>query len=265
MKHFESLTAAIKGKAPIVALPIEGHAPICVHRARLAKWSKGVSITNIAVTGGDPYFTEELVKPKFDAYAHPVQLAEWYGRRAEGPEHRIEHLHHTPRRLEISGTAGRVKTKCSIVPVDRRIAVKLLSDWSQKERAKLEKKTLLGALGTKEKRALKLAKHETEGEGMISATIAYSNGKRLSVMGHAVMIPQLPELTFIVHRGITAEGEYVDDRWTVSEIVSGQAAGFGANAEEAIVNARQNSAGASPARLQAIRELVASMSEAIAA
>jgi hypothetical protein len=251
MKHLISLSAAIKAKAPIVALPIEGHAPVCVARARLAKWSKGVTITSVKVTGGEAYITIEFERPK--------------GYQVEGPINRVEVHHLTPRRLEIEGTAGRVKTRCSFIPIDRRTAVKTLAAWSEKERARLTKKTLLGALGTKERRALKLAKHETEGEGMISATIAYPNGKRADVMGLPVTIPQLAELTFVVHRALSAEGDYVDDQWTVSEIVSGQAGGFGATAEDAIVDARQRCAKTSAEKLQSIRDLVASMSEAIAA
>jgi hypothetical protein len=265
MQYIHSLAAAIKGKAPIVALPVEGHAPICVARARLAKWSKGVTITSVKVTGGETYFTEEFIKPKFDWYTGPIQRPDWFGKTPEGPLNRIQHAHLTPRCLEITGTAGRVKTRCSFIPIDRRTAVKTLAAWSEKERARLEKKVLLGALGTKEKRALKLAKHESEGEGMISASIAYPNGKRAQVMGHAVSIPQLAELTFVVHRAVNSEGDYVDDRWTVSECVTGLAAGFGPTAEDAIVQARQNSAKASPDKLQGIRNLVASSLTAVAA
>ena len=48
-QHINAIEAAIKAKAPIVAIPIEGHAPICINRLRLARWAKGVKITHTEV------------------------------------------------------------------------------------------------------------------------------------------------------------------------------------------------------------------------
>jgi hypothetical protein len=36
MDHINSIRAALRAKAPVVAVPVEGHAPICV-RAKLLK------------------------------------------------------------------------------------------------------------------------------------------------------------------------------------------------------------------------------------
>jgi hypothetical protein len=43
------LQSALRGKAPIVAIPIEGHAPFCINRVLLAKWAKGVEIIGVEV------------------------------------------------------------------------------------------------------------------------------------------------------------------------------------------------------------------------
>lgn len=247
-----AVTAALKAKAPIVAIPIENHAPVCVERKRLAAWAKGVTLTHAEVTGGELYTTTEYERPK--------------GYHAEGPVNQIQVQHRTPRRLVLKGTAGSVKTRCEMIPIDRRTAVNTLANWSEKERLKLEKKTLLGALATaKAKRALKLATYASDGEGMITAQAVYEDGKRRTVQGVPVTIPQLPELTFLVHRKLGTNGETLDNAWAVSETTTGQAAGFGKTAEEAILNARKNSAKASPERLQSIRNLVTAASAAVAA
>lgn len=244
MNHYAAVSAAMKAKAPIVAIPVENHAPVCIERARLAKWSKGVNLTKVAITGGDIYTTTEYERPK------------GYGSNLEGPINRIEVEHRTPRRLVLEGTAGRVKTRAVFVPIDRRIAVKTLAVWSEKERAKREKNILLGALANpKAKRALKLAQYETESEDRISARIVYESGKRAVVTGLPVPIPQLAELTFIVHRALDAKGEPLEDAWSVSETLTGHAAGKGKTAEEAILHARKNSINASPETLTRIRAM----------
>lgn len=51
MPYINAVEAAIKAKAPIVAIPVEGHAPVCVNRKRLAVWAKGVRITRTAIVG----------------------------------------------------------------------------------------------------------------------------------------------------------------------------------------------------------------------
>jgi hypothetical protein len=251
MNHLESFRAAVKGKAPIVAIPVEGHAPVCVNRALIAKWSKGVIITRIEVVT-NVYTTEEYKRP---AYGH------------EGPMERVI-VTHRPRHLTIEGRAGNVKTRCKLIPIDRRTAVKTLSEWSAKERTRLLKKTMLGALSPVEKRALKRAKHETEGEGMLSIAVPYKTPAgivRRPTFGIPITIPQLPEAVFIVHRQVNADGTLADDAWAVSERVTGHAAGFGTTAEEAIIAARTNSAKASPERITMVRAQIAAESLAVAA
>jgi hypothetical protein len=49
MDHINSIRAALRAKAPVVAVPVEGHAPICV-RAKLLKGAlKGVTILSVKV------------------------------------------------------------------------------------------------------------------------------------------------------------------------------------------------------------------------
>lgn len=51
--HLSAIQAAIKAKAPIVAIPIEGHAPLCINQKRLKAALKGVEITGIEIIAGD--------------------------------------------------------------------------------------------------------------------------------------------------------------------------------------------------------------------
>jgi len=113
MTYINAIEAAIKAKAPIVAIPIEGHAPICLNRLRLTRWAKGVKITHTEV--------EE-------------------------------------RRLLVKGSAGRVRCNAAFVSMDRRMAVKELAKWSDRERKKRQKKLALGALSPEMRRVAKLEK-----------------------------------------------------------------------------------------------------------
>jgi len=245
MNYLPALTAAIKGKAPIAAIPVEGHAPVCVNRKRLAAWSKGVTITRVAVDCPPPMV--DFIAPR--SKLTPAMVV-------EGPLEKVV----TPsphRRLIIEGTAGRVRTRCTMFAVDRRTAVKELSAWSEKERAKLEKQRLLGALSTTQRKAMRRAKHETKGEGMIMVEIKMSAGGKKPVYGLPVTVPALADLTFVVHRSVSRDGELREDDWTVSERFTGLAAGSAATAELALVEAARNSAKAKPERLAAIRAQVA--------
>lgn len=47
MTNLLAIASAVKGKAPIVAIPVEGAAPICIRRKVLAGWSKGVTIQSM--------------------------------------------------------------------------------------------------------------------------------------------------------------------------------------------------------------------------
>ena len=170
----------------------------------------------------------------------------------EGPHNRSE----AARTLVIEGTAGRVRTRCRIFAIDRRTAQKTLSAWSQKERARLLKKTLLGALDKDARRALKLAAHgDTDGAGSVTVTARYIGGARV-VAGVPVSLPEMPLDAFVVHASLDKHGALMPDSWSVTEAYTGHTAGSGSSAEAAIVTARENMRKASPAAMAKVREQI---------
>jgi hypothetical protein len=243
MQYLTAITAAIKGKAPIVAVPVEGRAPVCVKRKLLADWSKKVTITRIEVQQAAPYV--ELRAPRY--YSGPGTPV--------GPHERIETP--APRRLVIEGTSGRVKCRCSLIPIDRRTAVKELSAWSEKERAKLEKKRLLGALSTDERKRLKRAKFEGRTPDMVEVYARYLDVRRPH-HGYPVKLAPFPEVDFVVHRNYPDSKSVVlmEDKWSVTEPATGFSAGYGVSAEDAIVDARRKVAKVTPERIAAIRQQI---------
>lgn len=137
------LHTAVKGKAPVVALPCEGKAPLCINRKRLATWLKGVTVTSVEVV-------------TYEA------------------GHRL---------LKITGRAGNVRTSCSMIPIQRNAAIVELSKWAEKERAKMMKVIAQGATGTAaikvamkaeriKAKAAKLAEIETGGSPELVAAKA---------------------------------------------------------------------------------------------
>jgi hypothetical protein len=250
MQHLSSIASAIKAKSPIVALPIEGHAPVCVDRKRLAGWSKGVAIHSAKV---ETFYQFEA--PKLD-----YSLRRIYGSMLpEGPHNRLE----GHRMLTLKGIANkRIKTTCRMVVIDRRTAVRTLSEWSAKERAKLLKKTFLGALAKEQKRSLKMLGHgDAEGSGTITfnARRREKDGKEsiLPTSGVAVSLPAFPETDFVIHPAIAGEG------WTVSERYTGFSVGSGDTAEKALVTAQENIAQASPAsRAKVLAQVLAAKAAA---
>ena len=50
MEHLNSIRAALRGAAPVVAIPVPGHAPVCI-KAKLLKGAlKGVTIDSVEIT-----------------------------------------------------------------------------------------------------------------------------------------------------------------------------------------------------------------------
>jgi hypothetical protein len=206
------IASAIKAKAPIVAIPVEGHAPIYVYRKRLAAWSKGVTVITAHVQG---------------------------------------------RFLLIEGRAGNVKTRASFNSIGRRKAIKELSVWSERNRLRLQKKILLGALSPDQKKALKRLKHEDAGEDMIPVMVAGlkdSEPKR-EMLGFPVAIPELPLLSFAVVRFGTDEACNIS--FSVTELISGKCAGSGPTAEAAILEVRQRVGELSPEQIAKLQETAA--------
>lgn len=132
------LQSAAKGKAPVVAIPIEGKAPICLNRKRLAAWIKGVEVHSV-----------EVVTPHVETvtFRHPGEdTGDMYA--YEGPIQRIvttsPGMH---RRLKIVGRAGNVKTTCTLFAIARHAALVDIRNWADKERAKNLKVIAQGAIG----------------------------------------------------------------------------------------------------------------------
>jgi hypothetical protein len=257
MQCVNSIKAATKGKAPIVAIPVEGHAPACVKRSRLAAWCKGVTIISAEVVQLPATSTFREVKPKGITYWHnPVTRRTEYGD-LEGPNERVEDVTPGARYLEIIGRDGTVKTRAKFALIDRRTAVKELAKWTERERAKHEKKVLLGVLSKDEQRALKLAKAGDLGEDMVPVTVKYNGGKESKIAyGAPVTIARLPECSFVVHPLVDADGAACG--WSLTECSTGLAAGRGTTAQDAIAEARKRVAGLSDAGLATLRQTIES-------
>lgn len=239
-----NLISLLVGKAPIAAVPIEGRAPLCVDAKRLRAWAKGVSIDTVTVetTGGDWY--PVLQPPSF-----------YVG--VEGPHNMIAERSVEHRSLRITGRAGRVRTSCWIPAIDRRTAVKVLSNWSEKERERRQKQILRGALDAKMRRELKRAQfEETPNTETVLTHYALPGEKGKQVIevrrGIPVSIPEAAGMELVLVRRADSEGEQVS--WSVTERRTGRQAGSGKNAEEALIDARANFRKAKPER---IAELIA--------
>ena len=116
MVYANAVKAAMKGKAPIVAIPVQGGAPVCVNRRRLAAWGKGIEIQRV----------------KIEEFAPNHRLL-----KVEGPVSKVNG--------QLIGR-GYIRCRASFVVIDRRTAMKELGEWADKERVKVGKKRLLGVL-----------------------------------------------------------------------------------------------------------------------
>jgi hypothetical protein len=126
MEHLNAVRAALRGSAPVVAIPVPGHAPVCI-RAKLLKGAlKGVTIDTVEVV------TREY---------------EYSGTRV----------------LKITGHHGSVHTSSTFFPMARGLALQLIGEWSYRERQKRKVIALKGVLSAAEQRALKLKQAEQAG------------------------------------------------------------------------------------------------------
>jgi hypothetical protein len=111
------MKSLVNTKAPVVAVPVEGKAPVCVDGKRLRTWSKGVTIerVEVIVTGGEWYPTE---KPLDYGVCGPRELI---------AERTVE-----TRRLRLVGHVGRIKTSCMMNAINRHEALITLRNWSER-------------------------------------------------------------------------------------------------------------------------------------
>jgi hypothetical protein len=257
MQCIDSIKAATKAKSPVVAIPVEGHAPACVKRSRLTAWCKGVTIISAQVVQLPSTSTFRFVKPKGNECTYDTETRKYVYGTFEGPHERIEDVTPGARYLEIAGRDGAVKTRAKFALIDRRTAVKELAKWTAREREKREKKILLGVLSKDEQRALKLAKVGDLGEAVVPVTVRFHGVKTQLVYGASVAMPRLGEYSFIVHRGIDANGEPAPG-WSVTESVTGTSVGYGATSQDAIAAARKRVNGLSEDALLSARKTIES-------
>jgi hypothetical protein len=127
MDYTKSIRAALRAKAPVVAVPVEGHAPVCVKASLLKGALKGVTIDSV-----------EMLENHW---------------------------------LKITGTAkGGVHTCTKFSPMTRYNALRMISDWAERERKKRVKVINQGVLSAAEQRAMKLKAAEQAGvEALIEA------------------------------------------------------------------------------------------------
>lgn len=194
---------------PIVGVPIEGQAPLCVDGKRLRAWSKGVTIESYRVAGGERdglLVTNEVFRE-----------GDW----------RPLHTYIEGCYLEITGRAKSARVSCKMLPVPRGEAVRMVKEWAAKERAKM-----VSTLSKDERRALKRLAYE-------DGTVAVPGAGYSERMGVPVSIPEFPELRFVVVR-------WDEDIYTVNERMSGMKAGSGKTGEKAVMDARAKCAKLTP-------------------
>jgi len=285
------IRSAVKGKAPIAAIPLEGNAPVCVDRKRLAAWCKGLTLTRAEV---ETHYTFTAPRISWEARRGASRPGD-----PEGPHERSAGA----RTLVIEGSAGYARrSRCRMVAIDRRTAVTTLAKWTEKERVRIQKKIMLGALGTAQKKAMKLAAFGVDsvadGDTLVTSNVyiephyryvlprrsneissihAWSRpegpeerilvkpGGTFEVTGALVRLPGLDEMEFVIHRTLARSGEFEAKGWAVTERRSGLSAAFGDTAEAALMKARTNVSGASVETLSKIRQRVAEQAAKLAA
>ena len=126
MEHLNAIRAALKAAAPVVAIPMEGHAPICIKAKLLKNALKGVTVLSVKVLKSD------------ESKNGPC----W---------------------LMVTGRAGYVRTSCKFAPMGRYEALRQIGEWSRKERDKRIKVACQGILSAQEQRAMKLKAAEKAG------------------------------------------------------------------------------------------------------
>ena len=243
------LISAIHAKAPIVAIPIPGHAPVCINRSRLAAWSKGLEITQVRLVKFPDETRVDFVGPE-RARGVVIEDGDFY-RSPEGPENRIETVVPGEQRLQIDGVpqfhayAMNIRCRARFCVVKRQSAFIANRDWADKERDRRDKKRMLGALGltAADKRIMRRAKYENGHEDMIETNFAKSKNGKLECMerrwGVPVSMPLMPALRFAVVRIGALVDEYDRLEFRVTETISGMSAGSGTTYINAILDARR--------------------------
>jgi hypothetical protein len=151
MDHLNSIRAALKASAPVVAIPIKDHRPLCFNRKLLCGVLKGVTIDTVKVIIGS-----------------------------------IGHA--GSRYLKITGHDGNVHTSCTLLSMRQEDAQRELSDWSEKERKRRVKVAMMGVLSAQEQRALKLKAAEKAGVAELIAAQKDEKAILADARSHAVPV-----------------------------------------------------------------------------
>jgi hypothetical protein len=215
-----AIQSALKAKSPIVALPVEGHAPFCM-RAKLLKGAlKGVTITSAEVERIENQFLVEL----------DGEYRNGSYQRREGPQQQKTSVHFS---LRIRGTAGMVngpssiRTSCRFIPLSRHIALKELSAWNEKERVKLQKTRVLGTKTPATSERGKLARYiTTHIDGEDAQTFHYRDHKKnvIAVQGLPVTFKSWPHVEFFIWASDRDELG-APSLWSITEKSSGMGTG----------------------------------------
>jgi hypothetical protein len=214
-----NIKSLLSTKAPVIAIPVEGHAPACIDGKRLRTWAKGVTVQLVRIEQAPAvWYPQALPVP----YLH------------EGPEDLVAIQEHAPRFLVIEGTVASkgfryssakiIRTGAKFTTIARAAAIKTLGDWSSKERKRLAKARVSATITPAQRKALKLSQAEAEWINI------------------PVEIAQFPLLSFAVVR--KDEGAF-----SVIELLTGENCGFGTSVERAILAARQKAATLSPEKI----------------
>jgi hypothetical protein len=189
------ILSAINATAPVVGISIENDEPFAVDGKRLRAWAKGVTIITWKVE-----------------YTGSVEQSD------------------IVRRLRITGLTKSAKCSCLMNPVTRYDARMKLRKWADAEAERIAKRKV--ALSKEDRKSLKLALFETEGESIpVMCRLSAAPGKTL-LTGIPISIPDFPLLSFAIVK-------WGDDHYTVTELISGTKCGRSARtAEAALLSAR---------------------------
>jgi hypothetical protein len=153
MQYVKSVEAALRGTAPFVAIPVEGHAPACVRSSLLKGALKGVKVHSVKIITANPSTTSD-----------------------------------SGRWLQIKGIAeGGVRTSCKIVVTNTRnhLVWLELSKWADKEREKRVKVISQGILNPAERKALKLKEAMEKEERRRNAELIAAQREEAQILAQA--------------------------------------------------------------------------------
>jgi hypothetical protein len=250
-----TIRSAIKAKAPIVALPIEGHAPFCLRAKLLRNALKNVSIHTVEIVKTPD--SERFIPPELiyvpGSYSDGIHLC---GRHVqpEGPP--MHAVIPGKRRLKIQGKDGHVRTSCQFIPIPRPTALLELSKYADKEREKNKKKILLGDTAKGLSKAAKNYEFALNGDDTCAVYLRAANNTIFESRGVAIRLKAIPEYEFILHNEVKYESSPPDYR--VSERSSGLLVSSGhSTVAKAIETAEMNFKKCSPEVTNRLKQRIA--------